>query len=125
MKTIFVYGTLKKGYRNYGYYLDSSNVKPHRKRNNTYELHGYKMYTNGYYPCVVRSDNYKDVITGEIYHVDDDTYGAITNMELNVGYHVTKDQILDVNEDIDFELYAMDPEQVEKSHWHLVEGGTF
>lgn len=71
---VFVYGTLKKGYRNH-YLLKNSQFIGDSKVDN-FTLHSF----GGFPVAVPASEQY---ITGEVYEVDDDT---MTNLDWLEGY---------------------------------------
>lgn len=62
--TVFVYGTLKKGFGNHNYLL--GHLEPLAED----KLAGHKMYSLGGFPAIVESDNEEDVVYGELYEVN-------------------------------------------------------
>ena len=79
-----VYGTLRKGNGNFKYFLKD------KKCLGTIKVEGFKMYNLGFYPCIVPTKNKKDIITVEVYKLDDekdkDTINSINGMERGAGY---------------------------------------
>ena len=78
MKTIFVYGSLKKGYYNHSIIKGSTFV-------GTKVLLGYQLYDTGFgYPAIAK-DKWGSVL-GEVYQIEEDIFNSINNMELGAGY---------------------------------------
>ena len=76
--TVFVYGTLMS---------DSSfraNTLDKGKLVGVGSISGYKLYDIGYFPGAVPTGNPSDVITGELYLVDEDLFNALDSIE---GYY--------------------------------------
>ena len=83
MKRIFTYGTLKQGFHNH-YLLKSS------KFIGKEELKGYTLFDlNFQYPLAVKMKDKS--ITGEIYEVDEKTFGKLLQIEISVGYNIEFD----------------------------------
>lgn len=99
MTNIFVYGTLKKGNGLHPYLKESEFIR-------TGIIRGYKMYCNGYYPIIVKTENEGDTITGEIYEVTDT--GILNVLDSIEGsYSRTKEQALLSNgQEIEVEVYV-------------------
>lgn len=65
---IFVYGTLKEGYGLNSYLLASNN---NCKKISDGVIHGFDMYTNGFYPYIVEVDDKTHTVTGEVWEIND------------------------------------------------------
>jgi gamma-glutamylcyclotransferase (GGCT)/AIG2-like uncharacterized protein YtfP len=81
----FVYGTLKKGYRNnillsQSVFVQEATTKPK-----------YKIYDCGMYPCMIKDDK-GNSITGEIYEIDETTLARLDRLE-GVPYLYQRDEI--------------------------------
>lgn len=70
--TIFVYGTLRKGFGNYKYFLEGKS-----KFIEEDTING-KMHSWGSFPAVFPGD---DTIHGEIYEVDDEVLSSLDRLE--------------------------------------------
>lgn len=76
MKTIAVYGSLKKGRYNHPILQDSEHVKDIKITGTLYSL--------GSYPAIVEDgDNEYDA---EVYEVSEDVYRRVRDMEIGAGY---------------------------------------
>ena len=75
MKDIFVYGTLKKGFRNH-HFLDGATFLTDATLTN-----GWKMLHLGGFPGMVKSDDPMDEVEGEVYRVSDDMIPALDRLE--------------------------------------------
>ena len=112
---IFCYGTLKRGFYNHQWLGEN-------KYFGGLYLNGYRMYTNGIYPAIVKSDNQDDVIYGELYEIDKNVFDPIIRMELGANYNM---------EEIDIELHGKRmkvPIFTMKSApigWKLIKNGIF
>lgn len=75
---VFVYGSLKRGFGNHKYFLGS------QRRVGWAVTHesGYKMFSLGGFPGVVRAKN-KLHVTGELYEVDSECLAALDRLESN------------------------------------------
>jgi len=73
MHLVFVYGTLKKGYRNYKYFLDQ--LEPIKA-----ELEGFTLHAGPYFPFAKRSKG-KEIIKGEIYQINDEKLKQLDMLE--------------------------------------------
>ena len=109
---IFVYGSLRKGFYNY----KSCGLDKAKFLGEGF-ISGFKMFSLGSYPCVVKSNDDNDVIFGEIYEVDDVT--KIRNMELGAGYF--EEEII-IN-GIKAKIYVFNENKLHKKI--LVEGGIW
>lgn len=73
----FVYGTLKRNYKNHKYYASGMQFVA------TDTIRG-ELYKLGYaYPFILTGNN---SIPGEVFSINQDTFDRIRNMELNAGY---------------------------------------
>jgi gamma-glutamylcyclotransferase (GGCT)/AIG2-like uncharacterized protein YtfP len=99
MTKILAYGTLKKGNGLHPYLKGSKFIR-------TGIIKGYKMYCNGYYPMIIKTDDEKDTITGEIYDVADT--GILNTLDMIEGsYTRTKEKALLSNgKEIEVEVYV-------------------
>lgn len=83
-----VYGTLRKGFGNYNYFLKG------KKCVGTIEVEGLRMYSLGFYPCVVHTGKKEDKIIMEVYELNEkkdlEIIGRIDSMELGAGYSIEK-----------------------------------
>jgi len=81
-----VYGTLRKGNGNYRHFLKD------KKCLGTTKLKGFKMYSLGFYPCIVPTKNEKDNIIVEVFELDDEKdkslIAGINSMERGAGYSI-------------------------------------
>lgn len=112
---IITYGTLKKGFYNYNRFMGNA------KFLGNVHITGYKMYSNGTYPAIVKSDVPSDLISGELYEIEDDNFNIIRDVELRAGYYMDTYKMR--GEDIP--LFVMDKSQVDNEKWQLVEDGIF
>jgi len=117
MTKILVYGTLKKG----------NGLNPYLKESNFIRvgiIKGYKMYCNGYYPMIVKTDKDTDTITGEIYDVEDtDVLNTIDSIES--AYNRTKEKALLSNgEEMEVEVYVYGYE-IFNENWNSVSSGVW
>ena len=115
MKTIFVYGTLKRGHYNYkrfgmnqSEYLGNGIVR------------GYKMYTNGSYPGIIKTNNEEDVISGELFNVSEMLFNTLDMMETCAGYHIA---LVDINGIKDVHLFVIDGSLIK--NWKLIKNGVW
>lgn len=78
---VFVYGTLKEGHGNHGYYLAGNPAV--KKLGRCYITGDYRMYTNGAFPIVTVGDDPEREahIVGEVYEVDEPTLDALDALE--------------------------------------------
>lgn len=86
MKTrkLLVYGTLRKGERLH-YYIKSAIDKFNGKFLGIAKLKGYEMYSNGFYPYVVKSRTNKEgFVFGEVYEFKDclDTSNLFLHLDM-------------------------------------------
>jgi gamma-glutamylaminecyclotransferase len=75
MTKVFVYGTLKRGGSNHHFlagqqFLGEATTVP-----------GYALYSLGDYPGMVRSNNTAQVVTGEVWSVDDACLARLDKLE--------------------------------------------
>jgi gamma-glutamylaminecyclotransferase len=75
MKSVFVYGTLKRGGSNHRFlagqqFLGEATTAP-----------GYTLYSLGGYPGMVRSINSTHFVTGEVWNVDDACLAKLDKLE--------------------------------------------
>lgn len=78
MRKLFVYGTLKKGFRWHDSFMTNCTFVK------STIIKGFKLhnYVDGNYPIMIRSHNPLDSVYGEIYSVPDDhTWWAILRLE--------------------------------------------
>lgn len=74
MHLVFVYGTLKKGYRNHTLLRGSKFLGEFQTATKL------RLYTNGIYPMIVRDETGYPV-SGELYEVDNDTLKNLHRLE--------------------------------------------
>ena len=85
MKTIFVYGTLKKGFYNHKYFLkDARFIGPAKAV-------GFQIFSLGSFPGMDRKGG--SIVHGEIYEVEDNIFQAISHMECGAGYSSEKIEV--------------------------------
>ena len=125
MRTIFVYGTLRKGFYNYDRFGGDEAFKPHSVDGNVYIISEYKMYTNGMYPCIVKSFNKNDKVEGELYHIDDGLFVILRNMEIGAGYRMEEIQVNDGDGIVNAYVFTMTQKQVDNGMWKEIEDGIF
>lgn len=81
-----VYGSLRQGFGNYNYFLKG------KKLVSTIKVKGLRMYSLGFFPCVVNTGKKEDEVVMEIYELDDkkdlEIIGRIDAMELGAGYSI-------------------------------------
>lgn len=65
---LFVYGTLKTGYPLNDHTLGSNE---NCKKVSDGVIHGFDMYSNGYYPYIVEVEDKTHTVTGEVWEVND------------------------------------------------------
>ena len=78
MYRVFVYGTLKRGFRWHDSFMTNCTFL------RSTIIKGFKLhnYVNGSYPIMVQSDNPLDAVYGEVYSVPDEhTWWAILRLE--------------------------------------------
>ena len=75
MNRVFVYGTLRKGFSNYDYYLTDSGYAGED------EIVGYKMISMGSFPGIFYTGNINDIVHIEIYDVSDKTLKNLDILE--------------------------------------------
>lgn len=85
MKLIFVYGTLKRGFRLSIYWLRYGNYM------GEFEISGATLYSIGLpegdnYPYLVSTGNKEQTVLGELWEIDDNTYRRLVRMECSSGY---------------------------------------
>lgn len=116
--TILCYGTLRRGFYNH-----------FRMGNNRYlgtvNVSGYKMYTNSYYPAIVKSNNINDVIIAEIYEIDKGAFHPIVGMELGAGYYMDEIEVSIGGEKIVVPAFVMEQSRVDNGNWKLISNGEF
>lgn len=77
---LFVYGSLRKGEHNHDLLMTGGPERVGLIRNT-------RMYSLGSYPCIVESPDYRDVVHGEVYEIDEDVmFGMLEPMESGAGY---------------------------------------
>jgi len=78
---VFVYGTLKDGHGNHGYYLAGNPAVS--KLGRCYISGDYRMYSNGAFPMVTRGSDQDRVshIVGEVYEIDEHTLDSLDALE--------------------------------------------
>ena len=82
MKTLVIYGSLRRGEYNYDYF----------NRNDEMEfvgqgkLDGFDLFNLGSYPCITPSKEQRSVVV-EVFNVPDDMAERIDGMELGAGYN--------------------------------------
>jgi gamma-glutamylcyclotransferase (GGCT)/AIG2-like uncharacterized protein YtfP len=71
MKTVFVYGSLKKGFANHPYVSDQNLIS-------TGVLYGFDMFNLGRFPALKEGQG---KVTGEVYEVDEATFALLDRLE--------------------------------------------
>ena len=95
---LLVYGTLKKGYALNGYLTDS-------KRLGVGTLKGYEMYSNNYYPMIIKSSDANACITGEVYEITNEE--TLKALDLVEGQYIrTKVEVELDDEIVEVEIYV-------------------
>jgi len=84
---MFVYGTLKKGF-GLNRILSDSTYIGHAS------VKGYSLRDAGPYPVVFHGDK-NDVVHGEVYEVDKDTYNIVASIEEGAGYWLEETKTTD------------------------------
>jgi len=79
---VFVYGTLKNGYSN------NFLMKGYESIEKCY-VEGYKLYTNGFYPCAVNG-NEEDIIYGEVFLYEKNQENILKKLDCLEGYDDSK-----------------------------------
>lgn len=74
MHTVFVYGSLMRGYGNHVLLKDSSFISEATTE-------GLNLYSLGAFPAVKASDDRASVVHGEMYEVDDEALAALDRLE--------------------------------------------
>jgi len=87
--TVFVYGSLKKGYHNHNYHLDNS---IHLGTAET--LPQYTLFSLGSYPGVIKDGIHS--IKGEMYEVNEDQLENLDMLEGHPGYY--KREVIETSE---------------------------
>lgn len=77
---VFVYGTLRKE-GSLHYMIDKEPVAMAK-------LRGFKMYNLGAYPAITPSNDFNDIIVGEIYEITEEKFLQISTMERCAGYTI-------------------------------------
>lgn len=116
----FIYGSARRGMYNHDFLEDSVKFKGYAV------LEGFKLYSLGSYPAVLKSNSSRDVVVGEIYQfVDEHKLDIFDEMEIVAGYKriYTKVKDEDGNE-IDIVLYEFaypnylkSKENIESGDW--------
>ena len=99
-RLLAVYGTLKKGYYNYTVYL-----KGYKSIFEGFVNIQYKLYTNGRYPMIVKSQDMSNVYL-EVYEVDEDKFNQIYKLEEPFGYHSDIIEISEINENVNIFVFS-------------------
>lgn len=103
-RTLFVYGTLKQGYRLHSYYLADAEFvgKAHTKSASWKMLQRQGVF----YPFVTRGTNH---IGGELYNISEELAHRITEMEAGAGYDVLAEQfVLENGTEVTAVMFWMD-----------------
>lgn len=74
MIKVFVYGTLRQGNGNHHLLRDSEFL-------GNSEITGFKMYSLGGFPAIVRNDDESSIVVGEAYQVDETVFGRLDLLE--------------------------------------------
>lgn len=74
MRTVFVYGSLMKGFGNHVLLKESTFVS-------SATLSGMLMYSLGGFPAILPRGKRTDIVYGEVYEVDDETLAALDRLE--------------------------------------------
>lgn len=81
------YGSLRNGMYNHAY---MSSGMEYQK---TTEITGFKLYSLGSYPCVIKTGNTDDKLTIDLFTVTGNMESRIHNMELGAGYDYEEIQV--------------------------------
>lgn len=71
---VFVYGTLKRGYRNH-HLLEGSKFQCEAV------VKGFELYDLGPYPAVIESGDLEDLVKGEIFEIDGSALARLDELE--------------------------------------------
>jgi gamma-glutamylcyclotransferase (GGCT)/AIG2-like uncharacterized protein YtfP len=74
------YGSLRNGEYNHNHFKSGMEFL------RTVEVPGFKLYSLGSFPCVIRTDNEDDKLTVDLFVVTGDWESRIHRMELGAGY---------------------------------------
>lgn len=77
---VFVYGSLKEGFRLHPYYLAD------QQKVGEAVIEGFSMVSLGQYPALIRTDNPDHKVMGEYYLVSEEAYNLLKKMEEDAGY---------------------------------------
>lgn len=120
---VFVYGTLLSGFNNYNYYLKDKA----KLIDKDVAVEKFKMFNLGFFPACIFTDNQADIVYGEIYSVDEETFQNLDRLE---GYPRLYDRIK-INEFLlnysyaemkPIWIYVQKPEQLRESTEHIESG---
>lgn len=115
---IFVYGTLKSGHNLNKFTIGSDNSS--KKICDGYIL-GYDMYTNGFYPYIIKSDT-TNKVTGEVWEIND----SVVMSELRLIERQYEEREVNViTEDGNENCIAFVYENSISPSWNKVEDGIF
>lgn len=116
---LFVYGTLKTGYPLNDNTLGSNE---NCKKVSDGVIHGFDMYSNGFYPYIVETDDKTHTVTGEVWEVND----SILMTELRSierEYEETEVEV-EVDGGVETCIAYVYKREVRES-WHKIESGIF
>jgi|SRR5690606_26956943 len=80
MRKVAFYGSLRKGCYNYEHFKSGLTEKGQT------EIPGFRLYSLGAYPCIIRSDDPNDKVVVDLFEADEETFQRIHRMELGAGY---------------------------------------
>jgi len=118
MNKILVYGSLRPEFIHvYGRRVADSFAFGH-----AHKINGYKMFDNGSYPYIVKTEDKSDSITViEADIQDDNVASSIRRMELNAGYRADTISVAGAQRDI----YVFDGNESHMSGLPVVESGDW
>ena len=99
-RLLAVYGTLKKNFHNYNVYL-----KEYEPIFSGFVKLNYKLYSNGRYPMIVKSNLLSEIFV-EVYEIDDNKFNQINELEEPFGYIYTSIEIPNVNKNVDIFIFS-------------------
>lgn len=109
------YGSLRKGMYNY------EAAKGSMEYIGTETISGFKLFSLGAYPCVIRSDNEEDTLVVDLFTVTGPRERSIHNMEIGAGYNYEE---VEINGQM-FGIYTFDKENGKRLENRLVPGGDW
>lgn len=102
-KNVAFYGSLRKGCYNYERFKDGLTEKGQSV------ISGFRLYSLGAYPCIIRSDNPEDKVVVDLFEADEATFNRIHRMELGAGYDAEEVELNNEN----YVIYTFPPSMSE------------